>query len=156
MLVRKGTPADLEAVFDLVMELAIYEKAPHEVANSVERMREDGFGDKPVFEFFVAEERGNIVGTAIYYYRYSTWKGKALYLEDLVVRDSERGKGYGKMLLDAIVLEAKRTDSKQVRWQVLDWNEPAINFYKKLGADLDGEWINCTLTEEQIQNYQTD
>lgn len=156
MLIRKGIPEDLEAVFDLVMELAIYEKAPHEVANSVERMKEDGFGDKPVFEFFVAEAKGDIVGTAIFYYRYSTWKGKALYLEDLVVRDSERGKGYGKMLLDAIVLEAKRTQSKQVRWQVLDWNEPAINFYKKLGADLDGEWINCTLTEEQIQNYQTD
>jgi len=156
MRIRKGTPADLEAVFDLIMELAVYEKAPHEVANSVERMKEDGFGDKPVFDFFVAEEKGDIVGTAIFYYRYSTWKGKALYLEDLVVRESERGKGYGKLLLDAIVLEAKHTNSKQVRWQVLDWNEPAINFYKKLGAYLDGEWINCTLTEEQIQSYQTD
>ena len=156
MNVRKGTPEDLPAVFDLVMELAIYEKAPQEVANSVERMKEDGFGEKPVFEFFVAEVDGVIVGTAIYYYRYSTWKGKAIYLEDLVVKDSERGKGYGKHLLDAIVLEAKATNSKQVRWQVLDWNEPAINFYKKLGADLDGEWINCTLSEEQIQNYSTD
>ncbi len=152
-MIRKGTPEDLSAVFDLVMELAIYEKAPHEVNNSIERMKDDGFGDKPVFEFFVAEVNGNIVGTAIFYYRYSTWKGKAIYLEDLVVKASERGNGYGKLLLDAIVNEAKVTNSKQVRWQVLDWNEPAINFYKKLGADLDEEWINCTLSEEQIANY---
>lgn len=155
-MVRKGKPEDLSAVFDLVMELAIYEKAPHEVANSVERMMQDGFGEKPVFEFFVAEVDNEILGTAIFYYRYSTWKGKAIYLEDLVVSESARGKGYGKLLLDAIVMEAKETNSKQVRWQVLDWNEPAINFYKKLGADLDAEWINCTLSEEQIQNYQTD
>lgn len=156
MIVRKGKPEDLSAVFDLVMELAIYEKAPHEVANSVERMMQDGFGEKPVFEFFVAEVDNEILGTAIFYYRYSTWKGKAIYLEDLVVSESARGKGYGKLLLDAIVMEAKETNSKQVRWQVLDWNEPAINFYKKLGADLDAEWINCTLSEQQIQNYQTD
>lgn len=156
MSIRKGTPEDLQAVFDLVMELAIYEKAPEEVENSIERMKEDGFGEKPVFEFFVADVKGDIVGTAIYYYRYSTWKGKAIYLEDLVVRESERGNGYGKLLLDAIVVEAQATDSKQVRWQVLDWNEPAINFYKKLGAHLDEEWVNCTLSEEQIKNYQTD
>lgn len=156
MEIRKGTVADLPDVFDLVMELAIYEKAPHEVENSVKQMEQDGFGEKPIFDFFVAEENNIIVGTAIYYYRYSTWKGKALYLEDLVVKESERGKGYGKYLLDAIIIEAKNTNSKQVRWQVLDWNEPAINFYKKLGADLDEEWINCTLTNEQIQNYSTD
>lgn len=156
MSIRKGKPEDLQAVFDLVMELAIYEKAPEEVENSIERMKEDGFGEKPVFEFFVADVEGDIVGTAIYYYRYSTWKGKAIYLEDLVVRESERGNGYGKLLLDAIVVEAQTTDSKQVRWQVLDWNEPAINFYKKLGAHLDEEWVNCTLSEEQIKNYQTD
>ncbi|OEK07514.1 GNAT family N-acetyltransferase [Roseivirga misakiensis] len=153
MLIRKGTPEDLTQVFDLVMELAIYEKAPHEVENSVAQMLEDGFGEKPIFEFFVAELDGKIAGTAIYYYRYSTWKGKALYLEDLVVSEPARGKGLGKKLLDAIVLEAREVNAKQVRWQVLDWNEPAINFYKKLGADLDPEWINCTLTEAQIKNY---
>lgn len=156
MNVRKGIPDDLQAVYELIMELAVYEKAPDEVDNSVERMLEDGFGQKPVFEFFVAENEKGIVGTAIYYYRYSTWKGKAIYLEDLVVKETERGKGYGKLLLDAIVMEARATNSRQVRWQVLDWNEPAINFYKKLGADLDDEWINCTLTEAQIQNYSTD
>lgn len=156
MKIRKGIKTDLPQVFDLVMELAVYEKAPQEVANSVERMEIDGFGEKPIFEFFVAENEGSVVGTAIFYYRYSTWKGKAIFLEDLVVKASERGKGYGKLLLDAIVSEAKAVDAKQVRWQVLDWNEPAINFYNKLGADLDAEWINCTLSEEQIQNYSTD
>lgn len=151
--IRKGKAKDLEAVFDLIMELAIYEKAPHEVANSVERMHEDCFGERPVFDFFVAEENGHVVGTAIYYYRYSTWKGKALYLEDLVVNEKHRGKGYGKALLDAIVHQAKTANCKQVRWQVLDWNEPAIEFYKGIGADLDSEWINCTLDEQQIAAY---
>lgn len=156
MIIRKGTPEDLPAAFELIKELALYEKAPEQVENSVERMYEDGFGEKPVYEFFVAEVDGDIKGTAIYYYRYSTWKGKSIYLEDLVVRESERGNGYGKKLLDAIVMEAKATGSRQVNWQVLDWNEPAIRFYKRLGAELDEEWINCRLNYQQIQNYQAD
>lgn len=151
--IRKGTVKDLEDIYDLIMELAIYEKAPHEVDNTVEQMKQDGFGEKPVFGCFVAEESGTVVGTAIYYYRYSTWKGKALYLEDLVVSARHRGKGYGKALLDAIVRKAKEDNCKQVRWQVLDWNEPAIKFYQSIGADLDPEWINCTLDEKQIANY---
>lgn len=151
--IRRGTEKDLKDVYDLIMELAIYEKAPHEVENSVERMRQDGFGEQPVFGFFVAEENQKVVGTAIYYYRYSTWKGKALYLEDLVVSARYRGKGYGKALLDAIVQQAKADDCKQVRWQVLDWNQSAIDFYKSIGADLDPEWINCTLDEKQIAIY---
>lgn len=151
--IRKGTVNDLEDIYDLIMELAIYEKAPHEVDNTVEQMKQDGFGEKPVFGCFVAEENGTVVGTAIYYYRYSTWKGKALYLEDLVVSARHRGKGYGKALLDAIVRKAKEDNCKQVRWQVLDWNEPAIKFYQSIGADLDPEWINCTLDEKQIVNY---
>uniref|UniRef100_UPI004047A361 GNAT family N-acetyltransferase n=1 Tax=Roseivirga sp. TaxID=1964215 RepID=UPI004047A361 len=156
MEIRKGTKDDLEQVFDLIKELAEYEKAPEQVNNSVARMEEDGFGEKPIFEFFVAEEGSDIIGTAIFYYRYSTWKGKAIYLEDLIVRESKRGNGTGKKLLDAIVYEAKRVDARQVMWQVLDWNEPAINFYKKLGTDLDAGWINCKLEYDQIQNYSTD
>ena len=152
-MIRTGTKADLPAIYDLIMELAIYEKAPEEVENSIERMEEDGFGEKPVFEFFVVEENGEVVGTAIYYYRYSTWKGKAIYLEDLVVKEAQRGKGYGKLLLDAIVHKAKAENCKQVRWQVLDWNEPAIGFYKSLGATIDEEWFNCTLDADQIANY---
>lgn len=156
MEIRKGTKTDLPQALELIRELALYEKAPEQVDNSVERMEEDGFGEKPVFEFFVADDGGYIKGIAIYYYRYSTWKGKSIYLEDLVVRESERGAGIGKLLLDAIVMEAKITDSRQVTWQVLDWNEPAIRFYEKLGAELDGEWINCRLNHQQIQNYSTD
>ncbi|WP_339607738.1 GNAT family N-acetyltransferase, partial [uncultured Roseivirga sp.] len=145
---------DLNQAFELVQELAEYEKALHEVENSVERMMEDGFGKKPIFEFFVAEENGKIEGVAIFYYRYSTWKGKAIFLEDLVVRKAKRGAGIGKKLLDAIVQEAKDVDARQVMWQVLDWNEPAINFYKKLGTDLDESWINCKLEFKQIQEYK--
>ena len=152
--VRKGTPNDLNQAFELVQELAEYEKALHEVENSVERMMEDGFGKKPIFEFFVAEENGKIEGVAIFYYRYSTWKGKAIFLEDLVVRKAKRGAGIGKKLLDAIVQEAKDVNARQVMWQVLDWNEPAINFYKKLGTDLDESWINCKLEFKQIQEYK--
>lgn len=154
IIIRKGTPNDLNQAFELVQELAEYEKALHEVENSVERMMEDGFGEKPIFEFFVAEENGKIEGAAIFYYRYSTWKGKAIFLEDLVVRKAKRGAGIGKKLLDAIVQEAKDVNARQVMWQVLDWNEPAINFYKKLGADLDEEWINCKLELKQIQEYK--
>tara|TARA_R110000796_G_scaffold96719_1_gene202852 strand:+ start:248242 stop:248718 length:477 start_codon:yes stop_codon:yes gene_type:complete len=152
--IRKGTAKDLTQVFELVKELAEYEKALHEVENSVERMTEDAFGEKPIFEFFVAEADGKIEGTAIFYYRYSTWKGKAIFLEDLVVRKEKRGAGIGKKLLDAIVQEAKDVDARQVMWQVLDWNEPAINFYKKLGTDLDEGWINCKLELKQIQEYK--
>ncbi|WPZ11286.1 GNAT family N-acetyltransferase [Roseivirga spongicola] len=153
MYIRKGIKSDLPQVLELIQELADYEKAAHEVEITLIQLEEDGFGENPVYEFFVAENESEIVGIALYYFRYSTWKGKAVYLEDLVVKGSERGKGYGQLLLDAIIKEAKRTNSKQVRWQVLDWNEPAIEFYKKLGADLDGEWINCTLTSQQIQSY---
>jgi hypothetical protein len=134
MKIRKGNKEDLSQILELIKELAEYEKAPEQVNNSVARMEEDGFGEKPIFEFFVAEEGQDIVGTAIFYYRYSTWK----------------------KLLDAIVNEAKRVDARQVMWQVLDWNEPAINFYKKLGTDLDEGWINCKLEYDQIQNYSTD
>lgn len=153
MNIRKGKKEDLPQLLSLIHELAVYEKAAHEVEVTLEQLQADGFGEKPVYEFFVAETEDQIVGIALYYYRYSTWKGKAIYLEDLVVRESERGKGYGQLLLDAIIKEAQMTQARQVRWQVLDWNKPAINFYKKLGADLDSEWINCTLNAEQISNY---
>ena len=156
MVIRKGVKSDLPRVFGLIKELAEYEKAPHEVNNSVERMERDGFGSQPIFQFFVAELDGDLIGTAIYYFRYSTWKGRCLYLEDLIVSESKRGNGAGKKLFDAIVLEAKATDCRQVAWQVLDWNEPAIKFYNRLNAHLDGEWINCKLTEDQIKNYSTD
>jgi GNAT superfamily N-acetyltransferase len=144
--IRKGTKADIPAVFDLIVELAVYEKAPHEVTNSVEQMYKDGFGEHPLFGFFVAETtEKQIVGLSLYYYRYSTWKGKRLYLEDLIVTQEMRGHGLGEKLLQATITEAKDTQCTGVMWQVLDWNEPAIKFYERFGVRFDGEWVNVHL-----------
>ncbi|MTI30523.1 GNAT family N-acetyltransferase [Xanthovirga aplysinae] len=149
--IRKGKKEDLPQVLKLIHELAVFEKAPNEVENNVEKMLEDGFGEKPVFEFFVAETDTQIIGTAIYYYSYSTWKGRCLYLEDLVVSESFKRQGIGKLLFNQLISQAKKEKVARLSWQVLDWNEPAINFYKKLNADLDSEWINCKLTREQLE-----
>ncbi|MBJ6117765.1 GNAT family N-acetyltransferase [Pontibacter sp. BT310] len=151
--IRKGTIEDLPQVLQLIQELAEYEKAPNEVTNTLEDMQRDGFGERPIFEFFVAEDQEAIVGIALYYTAYSTWKGRTIYLEDLVVTERLRRSGIGKKLFDVVAEEAKRLGAKRFRWQVLEWNEPAITFYKKIGADLDGEWMNCTMTEQQIQDY---
>ncbi|WP_162428265.1 GNAT family N-acetyltransferase [Pontibacter pudoricolor] len=152
--IRKGTIDDLPQVLQLIQELAEYEKAPNEVTNTLEDMQRDGFGERPIFEFFVAEDQEAIVGIALYYTAYSTWKGRTIYLEDLVVTERLRRGGIGKKLFDVVAEEAKRLGAKRFRWQVLEWNEPAIAFYKKIGADLDGEWMNCTMTEQQIQDYK--
>jgi len=145
-LIRRGSQTDIPSVFALIQELALFEKAPDEVENTVEQMLLDGFGEHPLYGFFVAEDAsGGIIGMALYYFRYSTWKGKRMYLEDLIVTEAHRGQGVGKELLDAIITEAKVTGCNGVVWQVLEWNEPAIQFYKKYGATLDGEWINCVL-----------
>jgi len=143
--IRKGTPKDVPQVFTLVQELAVYEKAADQVSNTPEQMLEDGFGPNPIYGLLVAEVDGKIVGISMYYTRYSTWKGKRLYLEDLIVTESMRGSGLGKMLLNATVAEARATQCTGVMWQVLDWNDPAIKFYERYGARLDGEWINCHL-----------
>lgn len=143
--IRKGTPEDVPQVFQLVQELALFERAPEQVTNTPEIMLKDGFGPEPIFGLFVAEVEGRIVGISLYYFRYSTWKGKRLYLEDLIVTESMRGHGLGKMLLDTTVQEAHNTNCTGMMWQVLDWNEPAIKFYQSYGARLDGEWINCHL-----------
>lgn len=145
--IRKGEKRDLPRVLELIKELADYEKAPDEVDNTLELMEKDGFGENPIFGFFVAEDGAKgIVGIALYYFRYSTWKGKRMYLEDLIVTESERGNGTGKLLFDEIIAEGKKQHCTGMMWQVLDWNEPAINFYKKYyNANLDGEWINCSI-----------
>lgn len=139
---RKGVESDLPTILELIKELALFEKAPEQVINTIEKMKKDGFGNNPVYWFFVAESKGGIIGTAIYYLRYSTWKGVRLYLEDLIVTESARGIGAGKMLFEACIYEAKAKGYKGMNWQVLDWNTPALDFYKSYGADLDGEWIN--------------
>jgi len=152
--IRKGTIDDLPQVLTLIRELAVYERAPGEVTNTLEDMERDGFGENPIYKFFVAENEEGIVGIALYYTAYSTWKGRTLYLEDLIVTERLRRAGIGRRLFDAVAQEAKATGARRFRWQVLEWNEPAIAFYKKIGAELDGEWINCTMTAAQIQQYK--
>ena len=153
MKIRRGKKDDLPRVLDLIKELALFERAPHEVTNTVQRMEVDGFGPEPVYGFFVAENEGHIVGLSLYYYRYSTWKGKRLYLEDIIVTEAERGKGWGKLLFERTMKFAVEQNCTGMMWQVLDWNKPAIEFYKKYGAKLDGEWINGHLEEGQINSY---
>lgn len=143
--IRKGTKHDIPAVFELVKELALYEKAPEQVTNSIERMIEDGFGDNPIYDLFVAEKNGRIIGTSIFYYRYSTWKGKRLYLEDIIVTEAERGQGAGQLLFDATVQFAHQNNCTGMMWQALDWNKPALDFYAKYNTTFDSEWINCHL-----------
>jgi GNAT superfamily N-acetyltransferase len=154
--IREGTREDLPAAMYLIMELARYEKGEHEVINSVEKMEHDGFGDAPLFKFFVAQVDEVVVGLSLYYWRYSTWKGRRLYLEDIVVTESWRGKGIGKMLFDRTMHYAVEKGSSGMMWQVLDWNEPAIRFYKKYNAKLDGEWINCALDLDQMKRALAD
>ncbi len=144
-LIRKGTKQDLPSVLGLIHELALFEKAPEQVTNTVNDMEEDGFGKNPVFDFYVAELNNKIVGIAVYFIKYSTWKGKGLYLDDLFVTEKFRGKGIGKKLFDIVIEEAKKINAKQLHWQVLDWNTPAIDFYKKYGASIDAEWLDCKL-----------
>jgi len=151
--IRKGTKEDLPQVHALIMELAIYERAPDEVTNTIANMQADGFGEKPVFEFLVAEAENKVVGLCLYYMAYSTWKGKMLYLEDLVVTETYRRYGVGKKLFDAFARRALELGAKRLKWQVLEWNEPAIAFYKKLNANLDGEWVNCNMSEQEINEY---
>lgn len=136
---------------ELIKELAAFEKAPTEVTNTVKQMEVDGFGPNPIFGFFVAENEGHIVGLSLYYWRYSTWKGKRLYLEDIIVTEAWRGKGIGKLLFDETMRHALNEDCTGMMWQVLNWNEPAIEFYKKYGATLDDEWTNCSLESNQIK-----
>lgn len=151
VFIRSGIKSDLPRVLELVKELAEFERAPHEVTNTVKLMEEDGFGPNPIYGFFVAENERGIVGLSLYYWRYSTWKGKRLYLEDIIVTEKERGSGIGKLLFDRTMQHAMDENCSGMMWQVLEWNEPAIKFYKKYGAKLDEEWTNCTLEREQIK-----
>ena len=149
---RKAVHQDCERMMELIKELAIFEKAPDEVTVTLEHFIETGFGKKPVWQAIVdfdpEDKNERIVGISLYYMRYSTWKGLRLYLEDLIVTEEWRGRGVGKMLFDYTVEEAKRLNIGGVMWQVLDWNKPAIDFYKKYGAEISGEWLNCALQLE--------
>jgi len=150
--IRVATKQDCPRLLELIVELAVYERAPDEVTVTLEAFEEAGFGNKPVWKAFVAEDNGVVVGFALYYIRYSTWKGQRLYLEDLIVTEDYRGKGLGKLLFDRIVNETRELNLSGMVWQVLDWNEPAINFYNKYGATIEDGWLNASLSKEQILN----
>lgn len=152
IVIREGIREDLPRVLELIEELAEYERAAEEVSNTLTMMETDGFGPNPIYGFFVAEEEGIIHGLSLYYYRYSTWKGKRLYLEDIIVTQSHRGKGIGKELFDTTMKKALTENCTGMMWQVLEWNTPAIEFYKKYNARLDSEWINCHLEADQIKD----
>jgi GNAT superfamily N-acetyltransferase len=144
--IRAAVKEDCSAMMELIKELALYEKAPQEVTVSFEHFVESGFGPNPVWWAFVAEQEGKVIGFALYYIRYSTWKGQRLYLEDLLVTEALRGKGIGSLLFDRLIEECRLKKYSGMVWQVLDWNEPAINFYKKYNANLDPEWVNGSLS----------
>ena len=153
MNIRKGSPEDMEAVLSLIKELAVFEKESSAVVITVEDLVRDGFSSSPLFHVFVAEEASQIVGIALYYYRYSTWKGKTIHLEDLVVKENSRGSGVGFALYSEIIKQGKKDKVRRIEWNVLDWNTPAIDFYKKSGAKVLDDWKVAQMDEAAIDNF---
>jgi ribosomal protein S18 acetylase RimI-like enzyme len=148
--IRKANENDFSQILGLIKELALFENAPEKVTNSVEQMK----SEQEYFNCFVAEDSENkIVGIALYYFAYYTWVGKSLYLDDLIVKEEFRGQNIGTQLLNEIMKVAKLENCNRVRWQVLDWNTPAIDFYKKMNAELDSEWINCDFDKKGITKF---
>lgn len=151
--IRNAIASDVPRIKKLIEALALYEKAPEEVTITEQELLEDGFGEKAIYQCKVAENNHELVGFALFYTAYSTWKGKYIYLDDLFVYEEYRKHGIGKKLIDEVILYAKKTNANQVRWQVLEWNELAINFYKKFPVTFDGEWINCKVYKNEIEKY---
>ena len=145
IIIRRALQTDCPRLLELIYELAVYEKAPQEVTVSLAHFSESGFGANPVWWGFVAEVDGIVVGMALYYVRYSTWKGQRMYLEDILVTESMRGNKIGSKLMEQLIIEAKEKNFTGMNWQVLEWNAPAIHFYKKYNASFDPEWVNCSI-----------
>ena len=153
MNIRRGKSEDMVSVLGLIQELAIFEKEPDAVLITAEDLIRDGFGATPLFHVFVAEVDSEIVGIALYYYRYSTWKGKTIHLEDLVVKDKMRGTGLGYALYSEIIKQGKKDNVRRIEWNVLDWNTPAIDFYEKSGAKVLRDWDVVQMDEEGINDF---
>ena len=153
MIIRKATKNDMPSVLELIQELATFEKEPDAVVVTVDDLIRDGFSENPLFQCFVAEVDGEIIGMALYYYRYSTWKGKTIHLEDLIVKESKRGTGAGFALYKEIIKQGKAENVRRIEWNVLDWNTPAIDFYEKSGAKVLGDWRVVHMDENGIKNF---
>ena len=153
MIIRKGTPTDMPAVLSLIKELAAYEKEPDAVVVTVEDLVRDGFSPNPLFHCFVAEVNDRIIGIALYYYRYSTWKGKTIHLEDLIVKEKERGIGAGMALYKEVIKQGKKDGVRRIEWVVLDWNQNAIDFYVKTGAKVLSDWRLVQMDEQGMEAF---
>jgi GNAT superfamily N-acetyltransferase len=143
--IRRAVKEDCPRMLELVQELATFERAPHEVTVTLEHFENSGFGPNPVYWAFVAEVEGQVAAFALYYIRYSTWKGQRMYLEDILVTEKWRGNRIGQMLMDTLIAEAKEKNFHGITWQVLDWNQSAIDFYRRYNATISGEWMNCAI-----------
>lgn len=153
MNIRKGEKKDMKAVLELIQELATFEKEPDAVVVTVADLERDGFGNYPLFHTFIAEVEDEIVGIALYYYRYSTWKGKTIHLEDLIVKEKMRGSGLGFALYSKIIEQGKIDQVRRIEWAVLDWNTPAIDFYIKSGAKVLDDWRVAQMDENGINEF---
>ena len=153
MIIRKGMPKDMPEVLALITELAIFEKEPNAVVVTAEDLLRDGFSENPLFCTFVAEVQNEIIGVALFYYRFSTWKGKTIHLEDLIVKETKRGTGAGFALYTEIIKQGKKDNVKRIEWNVLDWNTPAIEFYKKSGAIVLNDWRVVHMNEKGIETF---
>ena len=153
MIIRKATKNDMPSVLELIQELATFEKEPDAVVVTVADLVRDGFSENPLFQCFVAEEENEIIGMALYYYRYSTWKGKTIHLEDLIVKENKRGTGAGFALYKEIIKQGKAKNVRRIEWNVLDWNTPAIDFYEKSGAKVLGDWRVVHMDDKGIEQF---
>jgi GNAT superfamily N-acetyltransferase len=153
MMIRKATEKDMPFVLELIQELATFEKEPDAVVVTVADLVRDGFSEHPLFHCYVAEKENTIIGMALFYYRYSTWKGKTIHLEDLIVKADQRGSGAGFALYKEIIKQGKKDKVRRIEWNVLDWNTPAIDFYEKSGAKVLDDWRVVQMDESGIERF---